>query len=98
MCRLRNDVFDVLRELLKSISGPQEDEIFEADAAWLVFPCYQQSVSSANTPIVPCQDALPEADAMRCLQIAPVGKGSGSCSKSFAGATIFLSGRSSSMC
>ena len=57
VCRLRNDVADVLRELLKIISGPQEHEVPERAGAWLVFPCYLQHVSRANPHIGPRHDA-----------------------------------------
>ena len=56
VCRLRNDVAEVLRELLKIISGPQEHEVPERAGAWLVFPCYFQHVNRANPHIGPPSD------------------------------------------
>ena len=96
VCRLRNDVADVLRELLKIISGPQEHEVPERAGAWLVFPCYFQHVSRANPHIGPPHDGLPDVVAMCCLQNAHVCAGGSSYSQTFVGTTNFTSGRSPS--
>ena len=96
VCRLRNDVADVLRELLKIISGPQEHEVPERAGAWLVFPCYFQHVSRANPHIGPPHDGLPDVVAMCCLRNAHVCAGGSSYSQTFVGTTNFTSGRSPS--
>jgi hypothetical protein len=37
--QVANNVANVLRELLKIISGPQEHEVPERAGAWFVFSC-----------------------------------------------------------
>ena len=98
VCRLRNDVADVLRELLKIIPRHQVHGITAPAAAWLLFPCCWQSVCSANLPTDPCHDALRDVGAVCCLRIARVCAGGGCCSNTFVGKTIYVSGRSSSTC
>ena len=97
VCRLRNNVADVLRELLKITSGLQEHETIEAAGASPVFMCYLSSVSRANPRINPRYDGLPDVGAMCCLRCALVCAGGASYSNTFVGSTIFASGRSYSI-
>ena len=96
VCRLRNDVNDLLRELPMSMTGLHEYVLLRPSALGLEFSSYLQAVRSAKPPSDPCCDALPGADHVRCLWIARVCTGGGSCSESFAGTTIFASGRTPS--
>ena len=96
VCRLRNIVDDLLRELPMSMTGLHEHELLRHSSLGLEFSSHLQLVRSANSPSDPCCDALPGAEHVRCLWIARVCAGGGSCSESFVGTTIFASGRTPS--
>ena len=79
-----------------SMTGLHEHELLRHSSLGLEFSSYLQAVRSSKPPSDPCCDALPGADHVRCLWIARVCAGCGSCSESFVGTTIFASGRTPS--
>ena len=98
VCRLRNDVDDLPRELLKDKPGLQLFGRLMIAASQITFSCCRQAVSSADPPADRCIEAQPGAD--HC--VLPVDDcacaGGGSCSKSFVDATIFASDQAPSTC
>ena len=96
VCRLRNGVNDLLRWPLKDQQQLQLPTRLVPAASAIMFPCCRQTVCSAGPPTDRCHVTLPDADRVRCLWIARVCAGGGSCSESFVGATIFASGRTPS--
>ena len=98
MFRLRNDVDDVVRELLKITCELQEPGRLPPAAGQIKFPCCCQAVRSVEAPTGLCHDTLLVLIAMRCTWIGRVCAGGGSFSKSFAGTTICAFGRSPSAC
>ena len=62
VCRLRNVVDDLPRELLKDKPGLQLFRRLMIAASQITFPCCRQAVSSANPPADRCLEAQPGAD------------------------------------
>ena len=94
VCRMRNDVDDLLREPLKHQQQLQQPGRHMPASGLIMFPCCRQTVRSAVTPTERCHDTLPGADRVCCLLIARVCTGGGSYSKVFVVTAIFTSGRS----
>ena len=90
VCRLRNNVFVVLRELPKTTSRHQEHGILEPAAARLAFPWCWHSVSRADPPTFPRFDALHGLDAVRYLRDVRVCAAGGSFSDSCVCTSIFV--------
>ena len=93
MCRLRNDIADVLRELLKIITGLHEHGRLGAATVQIKYLRSWQAVRSADQPKDRCQYALP--DHHRCLVYVDlcVCVGGYACTNIFAGTTFFAFGR-----
>ena len=98
VCRLRDIVVDMPQELLKMNREHNKHGLLEPADAWLVFSCYQQTMSRTNPPADPRHDALPDVGAVRYLWFARVCAGGGCCSNTFVGTTICASGRPPSTC
>ena len=62
VCRLRNNVDDVVRELLKGKPQLQPPGRLMPVASLIVFPCCEQAVRSTEPRTDPCHDTLPGAD------------------------------------
>ena len=98
VCRLRNVVDDLPRELLKDKPGLQLFGRLMITASQITFPCCRQVVSSENPPADRCLEAQTGADHRALPVDGCVCAGGGSCSKSFVDATIFASVRAPLMC
>jgi hypothetical protein len=96
VCRLRNIVADVVRELLNIISQLHEHGRRTLTATNINVLLCRQTVHGAELPTDPRNDTLPDADRVRCPWIAHACAGGGSSSESFVGAKIYASGRSPS--
>ena len=98
MCRLRNDVDDVLRDVLNGKPQHQLPWRLMLAATLIMLPRYQQAVRSAEPLTDRCHDAQPGADRCVLLVDGRACAGGGSCSEPFVGATIFTSGRTPLAC
>ena len=96
VCRLRNDVVDVPRELLKMICELQEHGRVESAAVQINFLWHQQAVRSADLADDRSHEALLGVghDCHTLTAIARVCSGDGSCSEFSIGMPIFASRRS----
>ena len=70
MCRLRNIVADVPRELLKITPELHEHAPLEAAAVQIKFPCYQQVVRGADLPYDRSHEAFPGHNRLTLTAIA----------------------------
>ena len=81
MCRLRNNVVDVLREPLKTTEELHEPGRPVTAAAQIKFSCCWQAVRSADSATGLYHKALPDHDGRVLTVLAHVFAGVGSCSK-----------------
>ena len=95
MCRLRNDVIVVLRELLNIITELHEPGRLVTAAAQIKFSCCWQAIRSADSATGRYHKALPDHVDRVLTALAHVFAGVGSYSEFFIGTTFFASGRSS---
>ena len=95
MCRLRNNVIVVLRELLKISTELHEPGRLVTVAAQINFSCYWQAVRSAESATGRYYMALPDHEDRVLTALAHMFAGAGSCSKLFIGTAFLASGRSS---
>ena len=93
VCRLRNDVVDVLRELLKTITELHEHGRLGAAALQMKYPRSWQVVRSADQPKDRCHDALPDHHHRSVHMDVCVCAGGCACSNSFVGTAFFAFGR-----
>ena len=94
VCRLRNNVVDVLREPLKTTEELHEPGRPVTAAAQIKFSCCWQAVGSADSATSRFHKALPGHHDRVLTALAHVFAGVGSCSEFVVGTTIFVSGRS----
>ena len=95
VCRLRNNVVDVLREPLKTTEELHEPGRLMPAAAQIKFSCCWQAVGSADSATGRFHKALPGHHDRVLNALAHVFAGVGSCSKLFIGTSFLASGRSS---
>ena len=93
VCRLQNNVVDMLREPLKTTEELHEPGWLETAAAQIKCSCYWQAVGSADSATGHFHTALPVHHARVLTALAHVFAGVGSCSDFFVGTTILASGR-----
>ena len=98
VCRLRNDVADVLRKLLKIIPELHEQGRLRAAAVQMKCPRPCQVVRSANQPKDRCHNALPDHHRRSVHVDVCVCAGGCACSKIFVDTTSFAFGRSPLTC
>ena len=96
VCRLRNNVADVLQEPLKTTEELHEPERLVTAAAQIKFSCCWQAVGSADSATGRFHKALPGHDDRVLTALAHVFAGVGSSSEFFVGTTILASDRSPS--
>ena len=94
VCRLRNNVVDVLREPLKTTEELHEPGRLMLAAAQIKFSCCWHGVRSADSATGRYHKALPWHDDRVLTALAHVFAGVGSCSKVTVGTTFLASGRS----
>ena len=92
VCRLRNYVIVVLRELLKIITELHEYGRLVTAAAQIKFLCYWHAVRSADSATGHYYKGLPVHDDRVLTALAHMFAGCGSCSEYFVGTTVFVSG------
>jgi hypothetical protein len=93
VCRLRNNVVDVLREPLKTTEELHEPGRLMPAAAQIKFSCCWQAVGSADSATGRYHKTLPGHHDRVLTALAHVCAGVGSCSEFFVGTTILASGR-----
>ena len=93
VCRLRNNVVDVLQEPLKTTEELHEPGRPVTAAAQIKFSCCWQAVGSADSATGLFHKALPGHHDRVLTALAHVFAGVGSCSEFFVGTTILASGR-----